>query len=102
MVRADTGVLGRGRVAGVRGTSSDGCGLIGVSDSTRAGLFQTRLRHRPPQIADHGTRGNEVAPQVCLLAPQLDTAKVEDVLPRAGIAGDLLAVLPCASRFDRQ
>jgi hypothetical protein len=53
-------------------------------------------------MAAHGIRGNEVAPQICLLAPQLDTAKVEDVLPRAGIAGDLLAVLPLGSRLDRQ
>jgi hypothetical protein len=99
---ADTGVLGKGHVAGVRGTSTDGCGIIGASGSNRAGLFQTELRHRPPQIADHRTRGNEVAPQICLLASQLDTAKVEDVLPRAGIAGDLLAVIPMGSRFDRQ
>jgi hypothetical protein len=99
---ADTGVLGKGQVAGVRGNSSDGCGVIGASGSNRAGLFQTQLRHRPPQMADHVTRANEVAPQICLLAPQLDTTKVEDVLPRAGIAGDLLAVIPLGSRLHRQ
>jgi hypothetical protein len=99
---ANTGVSGQGQAAGVRGTSADGCGVIGVSDSNRGGLFQTRLKHRPPQISDHGTRGNEVAPQICLLATELGTPNVQDVLPRAGIAGDLLAVVPRGSRFDRQ
>jgi hypothetical protein len=94
------GVFGRDRSistklhlqqAGVKGQSNDGFGVIGVSASNRAGVFG--LAANIPNSSGHAI-DTKAVPQICLPAIALDTDDVASELPRAGIAGDLVAVLP--------
>ena len=77
--------------AGVSGQSDHGIGVLGVSRTNRAGVFSSGAG-----IADTSSHEivSKVVPQICLPAILLDPGSVTAQLPRAGIAGDLLAVMP--------
>jgi hypothetical protein len=77
--------------AGVKGQSDRGIGVLGVSRTNRAGVFGSEGSIH--DISSHLIT-SMVVPQICLPAIALDTNDAGSKIPRAGIAGDLLAVMP--------
>jgi hypothetical protein len=81
------------------GPNGNACGVLGESQNNRAGVFHHRRESSTsnsglPNLAEHVATAGKVAPHICLVAVELADSNVAAVLPRSGIAGDLLAVIP--------
>ena len=84
------GVVDGNIVSGVNGVSDQGFGVLGTSRTNRAGVFGQP--GNIPRTANQTFSAADPVPQVCLAPEKLRDRDVASQLPRAGVAGDLLAV----------